>query len=338
MPRFIFEIRKENGADYSEVSVYNIFCGIQRYIRQNGNPELDFFADSSFASVRNALDSKLKLLRKSGGGIANPSEIISIEEEELLWSKGLLGEHSPDVLRDTIVFMCGLYFALRGGAELRSLKRKQICLKTGSTGGNYLLYEEMGSKNNPGGLNTRRVAIKQVPHFQNKSNPGRDFVRLYSKYLSKCPPSEHVFLQSLKKPSADRWYTSRPVGHNPLGGTVKRICALAGIVGKKTNHSLRATAATRLFQAGSIDEQLIMKMTGHRSMDGVRAYKRVSNEQFKEMSDILQNSDADHEKENKSPIFQNNKICGSSLKQESVGDLPHLSLNNCSNVTINFSK
>ena len=98
LPRFIFEIRKENGADYSEVSVYNIFCGIQRYIRQNGNPELDFFADSSFASVRSALDSKLKLLRKSGGGITNPSDIISIEEEELLWSKGLLGEHSPDVL------------------------------------------------------------------------------------------------------------------------------------------------------------------------------------------------------------------------------------------------
>ena len=80
-------------------------------------------------------------------------------------------------------------------------------MKTGSTGENYLLYEEMGSKNNPGGLNMRRVANKQVPHFQNKSNPARDFVRLYSKYLSKCPPSEHLFLQSLKKPLPDRWYT-----------------------------------------------------------------------------------------------------------------------------------
>ena len=120
---------------------------------------------------------------------------------------------------------------------------------------------------------------------------------------------------------------------------MKWICALAGIVGKKTNHSLRATAVTRLFQAGSTDEQLIMRMMGHRSTDGVRAYKRVSNEQFKEMSDILQNSDADREKENKSPIFQSSKISCSSIKQESVGgDLPHLSLNSCSNVTINFSK
>ena len=155
LPRFIFEICKENGADYSEVSVYNIFCGIQRYIHQNGNPELDFFADSSFASVRSALDSKLKLLQKSDGGITNPSDIISIEEEEVLWSKGLLGEHSPDVLQDTIIFMCGLYFALCGGAELQLLK---IFLKTGSTGENYLLYKEMGSKNNPGGLNMRKVA------------------------------------------------------------------------------------------------------------------------------------------------------------------------------------
>jgi integrase len=37
--------------------------------------------------------------------------------------------------------------------------------------------------------------------------------------------------------------------------------------GRYTNHSLRATTATRLYQAG-VEEQLIMERTGHRSLDG----------------------------------------------------------------------
>ena len=59
-----------------------------------------------------------------------------------------------------------------------------------------------------------------------------------------------------------------------------------GIGGFKTNHSLCATAATQLYQAG-LDEQLIMETTGHQSLDGVRNYKRTSVEQQQVVSDIL---------------------------------------------------
>ena len=43
------------------------------------------------------------------------------------------------------------------------------------------------------------------------------------------------------------------------------------------NHSLRTTAETRLFDAG-VDEQLIMKRAGHRSVAGVPSYKRVTDD------------------------------------------------------------
>ena len=46
------------------------------------------------------------------------------------------------------------------------------------------------------------------------------------------------------------------------------------------------TNATKLFQSG-IDEQLIMARTGHRSLEGVRAYKRVSTDQKQSVSMIL---------------------------------------------------
>ena len=47
-----------------------------------------------------------------------------------------------------------------------------------------------------------------------------------------------------------------------LSRTVSRLFEEAGVTRHFTNHSLRATAATRMFDA-SIDEQLIMHCTRH---------------------------------------------------------------------------
>ena len=64
------------------------------------------------------------------------------------------------------------------------------------------------------------------------------------------------------------------------------MCKEAGITGFKTNHSLRATAATRLYASG-IDEQLVMERTSHRSVEGICSYKRA--EQQENVSDVLNN-------------------------------------------------
>ncbi|MES9879628.1 MAG: tyrosine-type recombinase/integrase [Sedimenticola sp.] len=71
----------------------------------------------------------------------------------------------------------------------------------------------------------------------------------------------------------DTWFACAPLGVNQLRGTVARLCMEAGLKGFRTNHSLRATAATRLYQAG-LDEQLVCEITGHRS-ETVREYKRT---------------------------------------------------------------
>ena len=72
------------------------------------------------------------------------------------------------------------------------------------------------------------------------------------------------YLKPLKICTDDVWYSKVPIGHNTLRETIKRVCAEAGLGGKRTNHSLRATSATRMYQAG-IDEQLITERTGESS-------------------------------------------------------------------------
>ena len=65
------------------------------------------------------------------------------------------------------------------------------------------------------------------------------------------------------------------------------MCKNAGITGYCTNHSLRATTATRLHQSASVEEQEIMERTGHRSIETVRSYKRVSHEQLGQVYDKI---------------------------------------------------
>ena len=54
--------------------------------------------------------------------IQKKAEVLDEEEEEMLWSSRVLGDHSPQALLNTIFFMCGLFFALRSGTEHCSLR------------------------------------------------------------------------------------------------------------------------------------------------------------------------------------------------------------------------
>ena len=83
----------------------------------------------------------------------------------------------------------------------------------------------------------------------NINNPKRCVVRLFLEYISKRPegaPDTAFYLQPLSKYDNSVWYSRKPVGHNKITSTVKKLCAQVGVEGYKTNHSLRRAAATRL--------------------------------------------------------------------------------------------
>ncbi len=127
----------------------------------------------------------------------------------------------------------------------------------------FLHYTGDISKNHQGGIKGRKLKPKVILHHENGSNPDRCFVLLFKLYNSLCPAGS-FFLKPLTKPTEKCWYTNKPIGRNTLEGTVARLCRKAESLGCKTNHSLRATAATRLYNAG-VDEQLVVERTGHRS-------------------------------------------------------------------------
>ena len=122
------------------------------------------------------------------------------------------------------------------------------------------------------------------------NDPSRCFIRIFKLYLSKldvhAPQSAFYYKPLQKWSSTGAWFTKQPLGHNTLDTMMSRICKKAGVTGYKTNHSLRATAASRLYHSG-LDEQLIMERTGHRSIEGIRSYKRTNSQQQQKVSNLL---------------------------------------------------
>ena len=150
---------------------------------------------------------------------------------------------------------------------------------------------EHGSKNRNGGFFLLHVDNKEVSIFTNPTASQRCLVSLLGKYFSKIPEkakkADTFYCRPLDKFRDDGpWYSVQPRGKHALSEMVKRMCNEAGLDGNFTNHSLRASGATQLFQ-NDIPEKVIQEVTGHRSTKALRQYERVAIQQKQVASNIL---------------------------------------------------
>ena len=161
----------------------------------------------------------MKRLEWAGiGNLKKQAEPLS-EEEELLWTKGVLEIILLKLYWTLSSFLTesALLWRVEGSIEsfVSKIAKYSSVEKPGKKA--YLVYTEDASKNNQGGLKARKTKQKQVTHHQNTENPSRCPVQFYKLYLSKCPtarPDNAFYLKSLKKPTGDCWFTVQPLGHN----------------------------------------------------------------------------------------------------------------------------
>ena len=168
----------------------------------------------------------------------------------------------------------------------------QLSLGRDSAGERYLQYrEDVKGKTHQGGLSSK-VKPRTLKVY-GSPNPSRNVVNLFAQYIRLLPgePKNGSFYKyslPASKRTGSQWYSDRPIGVNQLKKVVKSIMTKGGLEGKYTNHSLRVTCVTRMFEAG-VDEQLIKTFTVHKS-DAVCDYKRVSENLLRKASSTVTSS------------------------------------------------
>ena len=277
--RFVREVRKLDGSEYPPNTVREIIVMLQMFLHEN-SINWKLLDGENFVGLRNVVDNTMKERHALGLGVRQSSEIISISHEERLFRSGVLGVDSPSQLLQTLIYVIGLHCALRGGAEQNNLRRPgcepQIKIEKDDRGIECLIYtEDPLQKTNQGGLvcksKPKKVSVYKASDYRRCPI---EIFRKYTRLLPQTMKCKKLYLRPKKKFTPSVWFCDQPYGVNSIKNTVKNVCAKAGIVGRFTNHSLRATCASRMYSK-EVPEQIIKEVTGHRS-ECVRTYKRTS--------------------------------------------------------------
>ena len=279
LQRFVSEARRVDGTPYPPKMLYQILCGLLHYSKEHQTDPPNFLdrKDTRFKKLHGTCDVVFRALHQSGIGSKKTSaKVILDEDEEKLWKAGVLNTTTPIGLQRAVFYYIGKACCLRGGEEQRGLKPSQFSRLYDP---DRYEYTENGSKNRTGGFYQLGIDNKSVPMFKNVHAGERCLVSLLDLYLSKLPQAaidkDIFYCKPLERFDKDsHWYSQQPRGKHTLANMVKNMFTEAGVDGAFTNHSLRATGATDLFQAG-VPEKLIQEFTRHHSIKALRQYERV---------------------------------------------------------------
>ncbi len=125
LPVYVAETRNKSGDRYPPKTIYSLLAGILRHMSTT-NPRYPNFlerSDKQFVDFQRSLDNIFRSLREKGvGATSKPTATITIEEENLLWEKGILNTTTPKGLFNAVFYYNGKNFILRGGQEHRELQ------------------------------------------------------------------------------------------------------------------------------------------------------------------------------------------------------------------------
>ena len=263
-----------------------LLSGLNRMIQNNKAPfsVLDKH-DIRFRELFNTLDLVSSTLHREGIGADKKSApIIEVEHENLFWEKKLLGYSTPRTLQRAVFFYVGLHFVLRGVQEQYDLVPRQFSRFPPDASvydsSVYYEYTEFISKNNQHRFKAVNMQNK-VSRAYAQVDSERCIVKLLDTYFAKLPPNAlYFYMRPLEKVPADDskpWYGKQRVGINTMKEVLSKLSLESGCGVRYTNHSLRATATTRMFSRG-VPEKLIAEKTGHRSLKALRFYERTQPE------------------------------------------------------------
>ena len=174
--RFIPEVTKQKGTGpYPGRTLYQMVSVIQKFLTVNKLKWKIVDNVEAFEDVKIVLDNVMKERTAANVGVGKKQAgIVMYEMEERLWGEGILGENTPEKLRNTVMFLLGINASLRAIDEHYNLRREmptkisQLQFVKDPQGIKCLVYrEDYVTKTHDGGsmiarMNVRRCGFTRI--------------------------------------------------------------------------------------------------------------------------------------------------------------------------------
>ena len=187
-----------------------------------------------------------------------------------------------------------LHFGFRARDESRKLKWGDIKVDKDAKGDEMLVWnKERGTKTRTG--EKAKDEKRKFPPIATATGSSRCPVKLFEMF--ECYRSDAMkqpgspFFLAIKRnltPADAVWYYDPPLGKNKIGEILTKARAILDTnqsAGKISNHSVRKTTVTRLFD-NDVDPIFVSQLTGHKRLESLNSYYRASKVQQQQMSNI----------------------------------------------------
>ena len=278
---FFVDVRGKNGEPYKGNSLKAAKGAIQRLLSAKDR-RINIFQDAEFDKMRKVFAGLLKDRRRSGEEASVlHKEPLTDADWKLLHAYFADAETTLDAIKlcRYVWFYVTLHFCFRGTEMQVALKKDALQFVSVENGdeiiklnGDYMSKNHQEDEYKNAGCITDPVQVRVIRKYLSKLNPGID--RLFQRAKMNVSEGDAC------------WYMRSPLGKNLLSAMLKTLSKEAKLSRTYTNHCLRASSITRLKQAG-FDDRKIATVSGHKSLDSLKAYDRTSEAESRAMSAAL---------------------------------------------------
>jgi hypothetical protein len=267
------------GEEFKSSSLLTLRQNLCRSIKLSHH--FDIIADSAFTSSGLVFINKLKHLKEQGKGCVDHR--ADINEDDMNKITSTLSPNNPTELQLLVWFYFQLYFCRRGVENQAKMTKDHYIIKT-INGKRCIVKNKDELTKNHRGNDLTRVDGAIITEQAHSKCP----VKLFENYLAKlCPKNDFLWQLPLTTTTRETWY-HRKAGETTIKNYMKKISQLCATSQIYTNHCVRATSCTILGNNHSdID---IQSVSGHKSISGLSAYKRVNDQRKIQMSNTLSKS------------------------------------------------
>ena len=296
---FYAEVRNKKKEKYNHNTMKSLRAGINRHIQSPPfNRSIDIVKDKEFKSANQVLEGYIKASKQDGKDTTKHKEAMSDSDWKKLQNSPSLSTTNPTTLQNKVIIDLLVHFGRRGREGMRQLKTDSYEELKDDDGRSYIVktFNEVSKTNQTSGKEDD-INYDNAIMYEQKGHP-RCPVASYRKYIRHLDPScdsllpyalDHInYVQKGHVwQGKDIWYTTDPIGENPLGKLVKKISIKEKLSKVYTNHCIRASVITRLSRKG-VEDRAIANLTNHRNLNSLKHYAaKPTIEEKGEISDKL---------------------------------------------------